>query len=1194
MTSYPSGPSRRGRLSVAILAALTAAVVHGLAPQPAQAHDELDRYTQPTQPAAPAVGKVPDLSTTFRGIGDEVPGLDDVDTRGTALPSLAQKRAAARLGAVDLRWNAFGTPASILPDDGVLARATSGDPVAAARAWLSANNAVFGISKAQVAGLQAIDQRLASSNAHAVFFRQRFGALLPALGSAVTVGVADGSIVYASSSITRTTQQPPRARLSPVEGWLRAARNVGLDLPADLGRVTSLLRDGWTRIAVPGVVQEQQVRLRALADADGSVRPVLEVNVVDVAGGASSAYTVLVDAVDGSVLSRRNVVLNHSDVPTGVVPSLPRSNATAPFTGAITATACGPKHRFAVTDSATRSITVVAAMANTLTDITVNLYDPSGVVVASQDLATSPEVLAYAPSGPIRAGVWAFDVCPFEGADVPPLPPYNYVATATTSNTGTGAGGTAASYNPRYRFFAANPTLDSARQTPRNAVVGCWTRVSGCTLPSGSFKNLAAFGPWDVLPQTGTSSTTTAGNNAATREAWISPLTPGGFAQAPVALGGDYRLPFTDAWNNSRCNPAQLVPGGNDINFSVANLFVTHNRMHDYSYYLGFTEQNYNLQLSNGGRGGLGNDAEIGNVQAGALGGLQTGMGRDNANQIALQDGVPGITNQYLFQPIAGAFYSPCTDGGLDMGIVGHEYTHAISNRMVGGPDEGLTSEQGGAMGESWSDQVAAEFQFSHGYSNGGNVWAVGAYATGNKTVAIRDFAIDKNPLNYSNYGFDTTGPEVHADGEIWNGTQWEVRQALVKKYDKRFPYRNRALQLRCAQATSTSSPLRPEQCPGNRRWVQLLFDSFLLQQGATSMLDARDAMIAADRMRFGGANRQLLWDAFARRGMGVGATTKDGEDTDPKPSFASVGGAERNVKVVFRSTSTGIVFVGDYQARSRSVADTSRRTPLKDFAYFTPGRYDMLLTGSQHGFMRFSMTVKRPKAGSSRKARASRTQVVRVRTSKNWAAGLSGATVIAATTGSRRPAQLIDGSENLGWGVATAQDVDVSKPSVAIDLAGRKPVTIRTVGVSAYLRPAYAGDEDAGSRFTALRRFGVDACVRACETRNARWRRVYTSPADAFPADRPRPVAPNLNMRAFRIKPTRASALRLVVLENQCTGFSGYAGDQDDDPFNTTDCRAGSDRGTIAHVAELQAFSTTFASWRSSYGIDHPERSRR
>ena len=66
-------------------------------------------------------------------------------------------------------------------------------------------------------------------------------------------------------------------------------------------------------------------------------------------------------------------------------------------------------------------------------------------------------------------------------------------------------------------------------------------------------------------------------------------------------------------------------------------------------------------------------------MQAGAVtGGAPSYLGRDNANQIALNDGIPGITNQYLFQPIAGAFYSPCVDGDLDTSVFGHEYTHAI------------------------------------------------------------------------------------------------------------------------------------------------------------------------------------------------------------------------------------------------------------------------------------------------------------------------------------------------------------------------------------------------------------------------------------------------------------------------------------------------------------------------------------
>lgn len=37
------------------------------------------------------------------------------------------------------------------------------------------------------------------------------------------------------------------------------------------------------------------------------------------------------------------------------------------------------------------------------------------------------------------------------------------------------------------------------------------------------------------------------------------------------------------------------------------------------------------------------------------------------------------------------------------------------------------------------------------------------------------------------------------------------------------------------------------------------------------------------------------------------------------------------------------------------------------------------------------------------------------------------------------------------------------------------------------------------------------------------------------------------------------------VALENQCTGFAGYAGELDDDPLNDADCAEGSDRDLSA-----------------------------
>ena len=38
------------------------------------------------------------------------------------------------------------------------------------------------------------------------------------------------------------------------------------------------------------------------------------------------------------------------------------------------------------------------------------------------------------------------------------------------------------------------------------------------------------------------------------------------------------------------------------------------------------------------------------------------------------------------------------------------------------------------------------------------------------------------DPLNYSDVGYDTGGPEVHSDGEIWNGVNWAIRQAMIDR----------------------------------------------------------------------------------------------------------------------------------------------------------------------------------------------------------------------------------------------------------------------------------------------------------------------------------------------------------------------------------------------------------------------------
>src|ERR1700712_2535739 len=69
--------------------------------------------------SAPPAKALPTLEQATAGLGD-------VDVRGLVQPSAAQKSAAAGIGGA-VRWNQFGTPASISPVTGTLGKASSTD-----------------------------------------------------------------------------------------------------------------------------------------------------------------------------------------------------------------------------------------------------------------------------------------------------------------------------------------------------------------------------------------------------------------------------------------------------------------------------------------------------------------------------------------------------------------------------------------------------------------------------------------------------------------------------------------------------------------------------------------------------------------------------------------------------------------------------------------------------------------------------------------------------------------------------------------------------------------------------------------------------------------------------------------------------------------------------------------------------------
>jgi extracellular elastinolytic metalloproteinase len=249
---------------------------------------------------------------------------------------------------------------------------------------------------------------------------------------------------------------------------------------------------------------------------------------------------------------------------------------------------------------------------------------------------------------------------------------------------------------PKWDFFEGYPSLDHSSTDTR--MTWCWTPAPDCDLVIAQDPEATPV-EWDVRPPAPNSTETTNGNNARTVHNWFrtDPFTVGQ-TFASRRPGRDYQYAWTNQWFEERCNPAVFDSAQeNDVDAAIANLAVGHNLMHDWSYRLGFTETAFNAQWSNFERGGADHDPEQGNAQAGGVdGGPPAFLARDNANQITQADGIAPITNMYLWQPIAAAFYAPCLDGDLDMSVIAHEYTHLISNRMVGGPNANLSGSQAG------------------------------------------------------------------------------------------------------------------------------------------------------------------------------------------------------------------------------------------------------------------------------------------------------------------------------------------------------------------------------------------------------------------------------------------------------------------------------------------------------------------
>lgn len=1097
-----------------------------------------------------------------------------------------------------VRWNRFGTVHVLFSAGGFLAYGLpGGDPEDVARTWISDNRSLFGLSSEGVDSLTV--ERVAhlqGSSAVVVELVQRADGVPVMYDGRIKIGLVDGNLFWVSSTSIGDPGSLSAASLTATEAWLEAA--TGLGMPVTLGDIDTPTTDGsWQTFSVSGLSGLQRSRLVALGIPGQGAIPAFETVVMDQSHGGLIGYTTFVDASSGARLVGRNRVQQsmgeEDEEPVETPAQVEAFNGSYPPNQVGTCGPCEGPFTAEPADAWDELAVTVHHLAGG--DITFKVFfnDPScsGAPILDQDLLTTPERASITP---IEPGDYFVQVCPFDATTN--LLSGDYAGVASFQNELT------PNQNPQWVHFPAYPSPDFASVDTR--VHGCWfdTDSQGNPLPlcetelaAGSSHGIT----WDFVPAIGASSETTTGNAARSSEARDAFLSGGGPYQ-PVVSSTDpedhrvYDFPWTNQWFESACDPTVLTLSGGlepdaDIDAAITNLFVLHNQVHDWAYHLGLREREGAAQLSNFGTTSAveESDFELGNAQAGALtGGWPSYTGRDNANQLTLNDGIPPLSNMYLWQTIGGAIYVPCVDGDFDAGVIGHEYGHLIQNRMVD-PQNGLGGRQGRAMGESWSDLTAVEFLNEYGrvpVANE-NPFAVGAYITDPET-GIRNYAMNDSPLNFSNVGYDivcesdtVTGEcisvmQVHADGEIWSAVNFDIREALRAKYDAGFPSSDTVLQKRCADGQVPA-----DMCPGNRRFAQIMHDAFLLVPNSPTMVDARDAYLAADLARAGDpildwpSNQAELWQAFARRGFGVDAFAADGSDFDPTPSFESPLGGIGSLTFNLTSVETGSlvvgqVFAGQYEARSTPVADTDPGTALGPTHAFVPGTYDFVARADGYGHFRFQVEVG---AGDDRQ--------VEVRMPTNWASAAGGAS--AAGLGEDL-SELIDDTEATNWQrTAAVPSVDEERPTVTVNLPGAQ--AINRVQVSGMLEVLLG--ENLQNRFTSVHGFRVLACNGAllnCGL-DLNYTTILDAP-DAFPSADLRALVKDASIRSFPTEPVTATHLRFQVLHNKCTGtpkyqgYLGIPGNDDADPNNGTDCRLGSPplvgpKNVDVRAAEFQAF---------------------
>jgi len=422
----------------------------------------------------------------------------------------------------------------------------------------------------------------------------------------------------------------------------------------------------------------------------------------------------------------------------------------------------------------------------------------------------------------------------------------------------------------------------------------------------------------------------------------------------------------------------------------------------------------------------------------------------NNANMTTYPEGTSPHMQMYLTESF---FPTTGRSTAFDASVVYHEYTHGLVGRTIvdAGGFQAIGGAQGGAINEGTADWYAMDYLVSAALETdgaGADVMA-GKYSFGQLRSEPMDCLVapasgcaggvstGAGGYTYGDLGKVFGVPEVHADGEIFAQTMWQLRTELVAAH---------------GAATGVDHARR------------LYTNGMRLAPDNPSFLDLRNAILQADTAG-GLGESEVIWDVFAERGMGYFASTRDTGDTAPVESFAlppAPGDPSGTVTGTVTDSATSdpaaglkVAFAGHDSGVGPELSATTDGSGVYTIASVPAGTYPLLRVRGG-GYEEKDATGVVVGVG---------TNTLDFQIRRNLASAAGGAT-IASFTGADNtvfgcgPGGLIDGSQGVVWGSSSPGNPgDPGQKEIVVEL----PFT-SDVGTIEIDPGAGCGDDDSAS----------------------------------------------------------------------------------------------------------------------------------